>query len=146
MGTCTIVEAGLFLFLSWQLPVGTMDRPGPGLMPRLAAVGLVVSAVLALFERVHAAAEVDALPDRSGALRQLAVMLAMAAYVAAIPFLGFLLSSVVAMSVVARVLDHEGGIRRPVITGVVQAAGIDASFRLLLSLNLPSGFWDIRLA
>lgn len=142
----TLVGGAVLLYASWQMPAGTLERPGAGLMPRLAAVGLIVAAVVALFERVHMAAEIDALPDRPGVRRQATVMVTLAAYAAVLPYLGFLLSTAVAMSVVARALNERGGIRRPVIIGVVVAALVDVSFRAFLSVSLPAGLLDIRLA
>ncbi len=142
----TLAGSALFLYASWGLSVGTMQRPGAGLMPRLVALGLLASAALALLERVRPGAELDPLPERDGARRQGLVLLVLAGYAVAIPLVGFLVSSAVAMSVIAWSLNDSRNVKRALVIGVTLAVVIDLVFRLLLDVSLPAGVWDIRTA
>lgn len=142
----TLVVAALFLYWSWDMSTGTLARPGPGLMPRLVGIGLLVSAALALVERVGPSDDLDPPPDEGGGRRQALVLVSLAGYVGAIPILGFVVSSAVAMSLVAWLLNDKGSIKRALIIGVAVAVVIDVVFRLLLGVNLPAGFLDIRTA
>lgn len=146
LAAVTLVAGALFLYASWDMSMGTLARPGPGLMPRLVAIGLVASAALALFERIGPDDDLDPPPDQGGGRRQAMVLLSLAGYVAAIPILGFVLSSAVAMSLVAWLLNNRGSVRRALVIGVLVAVLIDVTFRLLLGVNLPAGFLDIRTA
>lgn len=137
-----VLGAG-YLYASWELDVGTSAEPGPGLMPRVVAVGLVLGAVLALVERVKPSAEVEEPPDRSGARRQVVVLGTLTAYVAALPVLGFLLSSVLALTACSWTITPKRSLRRAALIGVGIALVVDISFRLLLNVNLPAGLWDI---
>ncbi len=146
VGLVTLLGGAVFLYMAWGLSVGTMARPGPGLMPRLVAFGLLASAVLALLERVRPGADVDPLPDRGGERRQAAVLVSLAAYAAAIPLAGFLASTAVVMSLIAWLLNKERKVKRALIIGVTVAVVIDLVFRLALGVNLPSGLLDLRTA
>lgn len=142
----TLVGSAVFLYLAWGLPVGSLARPGPGLMPRLVAFGLLVSAGLALVERVRPGEEVDPLPDQAGGRRQAAVLLSLATYVAALPLAGFLVSTAVAMSLIAWILNERPTLKRALTIGVTAAVVIDLVFRLLLGVNLPAGLLNLRTA
>lgn len=138
-----LLGSAFLLYASAQLDVGTSARPGPGLMPLLAAAGLGLAALLALVERVGPAAEVEDVPDRSGARRQAMVLGGMAAYIVLIPVLGFLLASALAMSVISWVISTRRKALRAAVIGVALAIVVDWTFRFLLNVNLPSGLWDI---
>jgi hypothetical protein len=142
----TLAAGAVFLYLAWDLSVGTLARPGPGLMPRLVAFGLLGAAVLALFEPVREGAEVDALPDRAGERRQGLVLVSLAAYAAAIPLAGFLLSTAAVMSLISWILNKDRVVKRALVIGVTVAVVIDLVFRLLLGVNLPAGLWGIATA
>lgn len=144
VAAAALLVSGVFVVAAWDLDVGTSARPGPGLMPRLAAAGLALSAVLALLERVKPSAEVEDAPDSSGARRQLVVVGTLTAYVVALPFLGFLLASAVALSICSWIIAGSHRVGRAVVIGGVIALAVDASFRVLLDVGLPSGLWDIR--
>jgi putative tricarboxylic transport membrane protein len=141
-----LLVGAAYLFASWDLDVGTGAEPGPGLMPCVVAVGLVLGAVLALVERVEPSAEVEEPPDRSGTRRQAVVLGALTAYVAALPVLGFLVSSVLALTACSWTITPQRSLRRATIIGVAIALVVDIAFRLLLNVNLPAGLWDIRAA
>lgn len=138
-----LLGSAFLLYASAGLDVGTSARPGPGLMPRLAAVGLGLAALLALVEPVGPAADVEDVPDRSGAWRQGLVLGAMAGYIVLIPVLGFLVASALAMSVTSWVISTARKVPRAAVIGVVLAVVVDWTFRFLLNVNLPSGLWDI---
>jgi hypothetical protein len=126
--------------------MGTLARPGPGLMPRLVAIALLASAALALVERVRPDDDMDPLPDRSGARRQVFVMLVLTGYIAAIPLLGFAVASAAAMSAIAWSLNEKRSVRRALVIGISVAVVVDVTFRLLLGVNLPAGLWGIGSA
>ena len=146
LAVVTLLGAAVFLYASWDMSAGTLARPGPGLMPRLVGIGLLASAALALFERVGPRDDLDPAPDGGGGRRQALVLVSLAGYVGAIPALGFVLSSAVAMSLVAWLLNDKGSVKRALIIGIAVAVVIDVTFRLLLGVNLPAGLLDIRTA
>lgn len=141
-----LLLSGLLLAASWGLDIGTSARPGPGLMPRLAAAGFALAAILALIVQVTRSDDLEAAPDKAGLRRQGVIFLTLTAYVILLPIFGFLLSSALALSVTSWRISPTGKIRRAVVTGVVTAVAVDLAFRLLLGVNLPSGVWGVRTA
>lgn len=146
VGVLTLLAAAFLLYAAADLDIGTRARPGPGLMPRLVGVGLAVAGLLALVERVRPSEDVEDVPDKPGVRRQALILGALTAYIVAIPVLGFLVASALAMSVTSWVINPSGKIVRAAVVGIALAVVVDWSFRFLLNVNLPSGFWGIGTA
>lgn len=139
-----ILVLSIFLLIAaWDMDMGTAAQPGPGLMPRLAAAGLGLTAILALGSRVKPSADLETAPGRAGKMRQALIFGTLALYVLTLPVLGFLISSSAALSVCSWRINPQGNVKRAVIVGCLVAISIDAFFRHLLGVNLPSGIWDI---
>lgn len=146
LAALTLLTGGVFLVASLGLDVGSSARPGPGLVPRLVAVGLTVAGLLALVQRVPATADLDDLPDAGGGRRQALVLGALSGYILTLPVIGFLLSTAVTMSVCSAATAPKRNARRAILIGVATALTIDWTFRVLLRVNLPVGLWGISLA
>lgn len=140
-----LLVSAFLLYGSADMALGTSARPGPGLMPRLVAIGLGLSALLALVERVGPAAEVEEVPDRPGLRRQGLVLASVVAFIVAIPVLGFLVSAALSMTATSRVISSSRRLARAAVIGTTIAVVVDGAFRFFLNVNLPSGLWGIGL-
>ncbi|MFL9828248.1 tripartite tricarboxylate transporter TctB family protein [Rhodoplanes sp. SY1] len=123
--------------LAWPIPRGSLGNPGPGFMPFVLGLALVLLGL---------ACAVRALREHDGAAvvlvnRKTAVCLAMllAAALAFIP-VGFVPTVAVMLSVLFAVLGGQPW-WRAVLFGCGASLALDVVFEQLLGLGLPAGVW-----
>jgi hypothetical protein len=150
IGALALVAAGLVVI--WRsiadLPFGTIDNPGPGIMPLAFAVLLVVFALWSMAGGAPslvdgADADADEVAAEPGAARHAAFVIAgtMAAALA-FGFLGYRLT------VLGLLLFYLGAVeRKPFIAVLLVSFGIafgsHALFVHVLKVSLPSGSWGL---
>lgn len=142
-----LLAAGL-LYFSLDLDPGTADRPGPAIFPRLVGFGLLISALIVIFEPVPRSEISDRGPeDFVGKLRVLVLAGAVVGYIVFLDILGFLLTTTLALPAVSWTLQpkEKRSYRRAIVVGVVIALTVDAIFGLLLEVVLPDGYFDLGL-
>jgi putative tricarboxylic transport membrane protein len=120
---------------AWRaIPVGSLGEPGPGLLPFLLALALVaLGAAAALEGRRPAPGPVDR-------RRALLVAALLVAYPAALPFLGFALTTTLALFLLGRALGSRAP-GRLAIFAVASTAAAVVLFQRLLLVPLPRGPW-----
>jgi putative tricarboxylic transport membrane protein len=151
LGVAAIVATGLiFVWRSLaDLPLGTIDNPGPGAMPLTLAALLVVFAVWSLKEQTSSLFDASATdvseeaPDEPGGLRHAILVLA-AVVVAALAIgpLGYRLTMLALLLFFLGLIE-----RKPVITVLLVSFGLSfGSYALLdqlLKVKLPTGPFGI---
>ena len=135
-GTFFIAFSFLVLWETHKIPFGFLAEPGPGAVPTLLAVTLLVCSV-ALLITGHSGKRAAAV--RWTELRHAVVILGMCAFMAlALERLGYRLTVLVALVVLISILEKKGW-----IAGIVFAAcfsfGTHYLFNTLLQVPLPKG-------
>jgi putative tricarboxylic transport membrane protein len=134
-GVLLALAVGMFLY-TFTFP-GTLQPtdPGTAAFPRILAVALGALALISLLRPQ----EVALLPERSGTVPLVGIVVLTALYAGVVPVLGFLVSTVVYL-VGALLLM---GVRSPVylvLVPVVLSFALFGLFGLLLEVPLPYGF------
>ena len=121
-----------YLLAGRRYPLDTLATPGPGVVPLAAGVVLLALAIWQLLAAPRSAPE----PADGGAERRAPLIMAavLALYAAALPVLGFLLTSFALVFVAARLMGLDGW-RRP----AALALGVTVASRLLFGtwLGVP---------
>ncbi|HEX2830201.1 MAG TPA: tripartite tricarboxylate transporter TctB family protein [Burkholderiales bacterium] len=144
---CTLVLAGVYLYATEQLPTLEIGDPlGPKAFPRLLGVGLVLAAILLLFEMVKARKAAPANRQASASEPAGRGAPAIVAGVAVWTFLYFMvferLGYVVATTLYLVPLMMYFNKKRPlmnVLTAVLFCAGSYLLFTKVLGVNLAPG-------
>jgi putative tricarboxylic transport membrane protein len=130
-GTATLLLAAtatVFAVGAVRLGFWTEDGPGPGLLPFAAAVLLLPLLVLVLRERI-----IDEEPFRA---TPLAAILLTFVYAATLPYLGFLLPTLVLAVAWVRMFHGQGWWRAVTLSVALTAAGTFL-FAVLLKVPMP---------
>jgi putative tricarboxylic transport membrane protein len=116
------------------VPIGTADDPGPGVLPLM--LGLAVAG-LGIATALGRAWSPPAPIERQ---RALAVASAVVGWALALPYLGFTLTTVVALAVLGRAIGP-APVARLLVFALLAGGGASLLFRGLLKLPLPRGPW-----
>lgn len=116
------------------LPAGGLSAdPGPGAMPRMVGIALVLFSLFLLWRReAH-----ERLPRGEGALRVIATLVLTLAYILTLRPMGFLVATALFLAAEMVLI----GIRRPVVVipmALVMSAGVYLLFRHGLEVPLPA--------
>jgi putative tricarboxylic transport membrane protein len=125
-----LLAATAIIFAGGAVRLGfwTEDGPGPGLLPFATTMLLLPLLVLVLRERVT-----DEEPFRAAPL---AAILLTCVYAAALPYLGFLLPTLVLIVAWVRLFHTQGWIRAVTLSIALTAAGT-VLFAVLLKVPMP---------
>jgi putative tricarboxylic transport membrane protein len=144
MVTLLVIICGLGYFLAaTQYPIGKLDSPGPGLMPRLLGIAFIFLSTSLLVTnwlgRRSGPPPSPAHKEQSLKLKTpLQVTVILIFYVAALQPFGFALSTFLAIFFTARFMGLEGW-WKPVIISVGTVGLVHLLFVLLLDVPLPVG-------
>lgn len=112
---------------------GLSSDPGPGALPQIVGIGLVIFSVFLLWHReAH-----ERLPRGGGAVRVVATLVFALAYILSLRSLGFLVATTLFLMAEMALI----GIRRPVVVipmAVLMSAGVYVLFRYGLEVPLPA--------
>jgi putative tricarboxylic transport membrane protein len=117
-----------------QMPLGTGDDPGPGLLPLVLGLGV---AGLGIATALSGGWPSTGPLDRR---RGLAVAGAVVAWALALPYLGFALTTLVALVLLARAIGPTPW-SRALVFALLAGGSAVGLFRGLLKLSLPRGPW-----
>lgn len=137
-GVLTVLAAALSLHILVRLPLGNLNRPGPGLLPA-ASSGLLFllsgSVLVRAFVRRGPGSEAAAWSKRT---RDVGLaILALVAYASLLEYVGYLVSTLLLAIFVLRALQHARWTEALLFSGGV----VIVSYLIftLLGLRLPSG-------
>lgn len=129
-----VVGVGAALEALRAMPMGTPDDPGPGMFPLVLGLAVGALGVATAFTRAW---PLVAPIERT---RTLVAVSAVVGWAAALPYLGFLITTVAALVVLGRVIGP-APIDRLLVFALLAGGGASLLFRGLLKLPLPRGPW-----
>jgi putative tricarboxylic transport membrane protein len=143
---CTLILAGAYFYATEQLPSLEIGDPlGPKAFPRLLGVGLVITAVVLLFEMLRARRQAPAAPaepkdplDRGAQLVVTAAAVWTFLYFLVFETLGYVLATTIYLLVLMAYFN-KGKWTANVLTAVLFSAGSYLMFTKLLGVNLAPG-------
>jgi putative tricarboxylic transport membrane protein len=137
VGAGAVLVGILYAVFAFRYEMGTLERPGPGLLPRAVAVAIVLMGVVTVLEAVGGrSASVDEdVPEGTGRLLPFVGLLV--GYVVVFFFFGFLGASLVALPILTRLLQEEANWPRALIVGVVTAFAVYGLFTKVFEVQLP---------
>lgn len=125
---------GIFAFgASWEVGLGTLQDPGPGLWPLLTSVGILTPAVALVF--VDRREDYEAWSRKS--LRLVLALLVLFLYIPAFLSAGFLISSLALLIVWLRWFGHESW-RWTLLVSAASSIGLFILLDVLLGVPLPT--------
>jgi hypothetical protein len=128
---------------SYQLTLGSLVQPGPGLWPFAASAALLVASAVLLIQRVRTSDEQDE-PVTAGAWRVAVATGLMALFAVAFVWVGLLGTLFVVLVVWLRFLSRESW-RATLIYAVSVAVGFYVLFVVLLRIPFPGEFLPASL-
>ena len=137
---CVLLAFGIVALAgSVQLGFGSLSQPGAGLFPFFAGLMIVIAAPIAIANSIVRRESESELILKKNGLRTLGVMIAVfAAWILAMPTLGYVVVTFAAVLVLARLLGLEGWLK-PLALSVATALATYVLFDRLLYLDLPRG-------
>lgn len=134
-----LLSAG-YLHMTMDLPMGEMDQPGAGVFPVLVTGVLFIASISALWEGWQRRAESPALdlPRGSDAIRLIKMISLLLIYFLVIPWLGFLLSSILFCAILIRLLSTLSW-TRCAIYALIMSGIVSLVFISLLKVPMPAG-------
>lgn len=140
----TLFEAALTVLgaaiaaVSWSYGFGTLARPGPGLYPFCIGVATALFGAVALASRLRAPARREP-PLEPFARRRLFLLSGIFAFwIVAMPVLGYVVVTLIAVYASAKTLELEGQVK-PLAVAAGTALFIYALFDHWLYIDLPRG-------
>jgi len=137
-----LVSAG-YTWQAFEIPVGTLAKPGAGLYPRGVGIVAIVISFIVVIEAILAKASTDEEVEfpRGVQLRLVLIFFGLSClYVIVLPILGQYLAASLYSIAMIKFLSPHGWIRS-ILYGVAAAVTISWLFITLLSIQLPRGIW-----
>ena len=126
-----LLGLGLFaIYKASALPFGSLNSPDSGLFPVYIGVALTLFAALSLAPRAASPAEPA---ERTGLIRVLVLIAAIAIYAWLLPHAGFIICTLMLLAIVLRGLGRVGWLA----TSVSSIAGTLACYVLFTRLGMP---------
>ncbi len=138
-----LIFAGTYLFLSFSLPLGKVEKPGPGMVPRgigivLTLLSLVHVIEVFFFEKRTSAKKTEDPLKKEDIIRVTGIVSLLILYMIFFPILGYAFSTVVLIGVVLRLLEMRGW-ARIVLISIVTSGCSYFIFDRILEVPLPKG-------
>ncbi len=138
-----LIFSGIYLFLSFSLPLGKVAKPGPGMVPR--GIGIILTLlslihVIEVFflEKRSSAKKTEDPLKREDIIRVTGIVSLLILYMIFFPTLGYAFSTVVLIGAVLRLLEMRGW-ARIVLISIVTSGCSYFIFDRILDVPLPKG-------
>ena len=140
-----IILLGLtYLFLSRQYDFGILKRPGPGALPVLLGLGLVIVGLsLTVKSLLDPKRKGEASPGEKTIRPALLVSAGLIGYVLLWPVLGTVLNASLLFFILCKVMGGKGWVI-PAAVSVGSAVGLFWAFGVLLDVPFPEGIGSIE--
>lgn len=125
------------VIVSWGYGVGSLSRPGPGLYPGFIGAAISVFSFFILVSEFRTRAS-QAMLDREGAKTLLFMMLTFSLWIVAMPFLGYVVVTLLATYAFCKIMKLEGW-RKPLAVSGGTALFLYLLFDYWMYVDLPRG-------
>ena len=134
-----VVAGGVITYVSWGYGFGSMARPGPGLYPFFLGVAIALIALFVLLEHWKSPAREEPLePEAARSLLYMAATFCL--WIAAMPFLGYVVVTLAATYAFCKIMKLEGR-KKPLAVSVGTALFVYLLFDVWLYIDLPRGIF-----
>jgi putative tricarboxylic transport membrane protein len=111
-----------------------MNEPGPSFLPIILSIGMVICSIIIIFNnRVKQTSDDN--PEYKIGKQHVLLVGYLAAYLILLPFLGFIITSILFIFIIFRLYGVTGYLR-PILYSAVLTASLYVLFRLLLNVPL----------
>jgi len=140
----TLLGLAYFL-LSLQYEFGTLKRPGPGTLPALLGLGLIIVGLALWVNSFRDRKKAGPGSSRAGQTIRPAVLVSVAlvGYALLWPLLGTVLNTLLLFLVLCKLMGGKGWVT-PVVASLVSAVGLFWAFGVLLDVPFPEGIGFIE--
>ncbi len=140
---CVILALGIVALAgSVRLGFGSLSQPGPGLFPFFAGLMIVIAAPIAIVSAIVRRGSKSELVLKKGGLGTLGgLVVVFAGWILAMPVLGYVVVTFVAVLALAKLLDLDGWLK-PLALSVATSLATYILFDCLLYLDLPRGLFS----
>ncbi len=137
-----IGSGGLIILGSLRLHLGTPQNPGPGFLPLLVGVLLLILSTALLIRSLGGESEkVPArTPGAANHFKLIGTVVALFFFAFAFPHLGLLLTAIPLMIFLPRAIG-ELSWRASLLIGILTSSGMYILFKLWLGVQFPAGPW-----
>jgi hypothetical protein len=127
----------IIVFASLKYGFGTLRTPGPGLFPFFLGLGVLISGLVLLISEFRIQIR-SALLNRENAKTLLSMIVAFCAWILAMPFLGYVFTTMLVTYGICKIMNLEGW-WKPLSVSAGTALFIYILFDYLLYIDLPRG-------
>lgn len=140
IGIAAVVIAAFLLVVGRHYSLGTLERPGPGLFPLIALVGLGATGLLVVVTSALGKGDDTAEPsDFDGNLRVLKMTLTMIVFVIGAKFIGFTVTAIVCTFALVHFFRAKLGLLGRAVFSIALVAVVESVFTLVFGINFPGG-------
>lgn len=138
-GVLTILFGAWVAYLSNTMVLERKGVPGPGMLPLVCGLLLILFGIVLLLRPAEAGIPVD-WPEQKDGLRVVGSMVALAIFTVVVPYLGFPLTTFLILGIL---IWWWGDYRiwQAALWGAGIAIGMTVVFQTLLGAPLPTGIW-----
>jgi hypothetical protein len=139
-----IASAALIILSSLRLQLGEPQNPGPGFLPFLVGILLLILSVALLFRSLRESKIKESGQPQPSAqkFKLFATVGALLIFALAFPHLGFLLTTIPLMIFLPRVVGDLKW-RTSLLIGISTSVGMYLLFKVWLKVQFPAGLWGL---
>lgn len=132
---------GVYLLLSWQMGVGSIEAPEAGLIPVLfGAMGLISSLLIVATSFGSKKSTNNEKIPKQGLLRLIGCLVASVLFIPAFEFLGTIISIFILVLALTKIFGDDGWLR-PIVLAAASTIAAYFLFFHLLDVPLPQGIF-----
>ena len=132
-----LLLGGMVVVLSLKLGFGALAKPGPGLVPFLSGVLILISALILIVSGRKAPSEKPSFNRREMKIH-IFLIVVFACWIIAMPFLGYVLVTFIATFLFSKIMELEGWVK-PLLLSIGTTLLSYLLFDYFLYLDLPRG-------
>lgn len=140
-GICGLLFSAVYLVRRGELPLGSLDAPGPGLYPLVVGIAFALTSFAVVIEALQTRqAGTASFPRGADRSRLILVALTFVAYIALLPIFGFLATTAIFVAFFVHVTGKPAWLRT-VLTAAAVTAAAYLIFEGVLDVSLPEPIW-----
>lgn len=137
-----LLGVAVIFYVSSQLKIGDLTKPGPGFFPLICAIGIIIITAIWVGLGMRAKAKNEPLWEKGQLIGPLKALIVITVYTAIMETLGYILSTFIFLIAWQFIVESEKW-KKTAIIAVVGTAAMYMLFSYLLSVPLPVGMLGI---